>query len=247
MKGLGWLVGDGESINMWDDPWLSTTEPLRPYEPRPQQLPNLLVSDLISPSTKSWNWSLIQKYLPTYEDHIKRLNLGFTRHRDSLVWLPTKNGTYSTRSGYGLIKLDYVPNLRPKFNWQKKLWRLKTQPKIKFFIWKASVDALPVGEKLIRRGIGDHPVCTLCGETETTVHALFHCQWATQVWSLAPTLQINWTSISSVLEFLTEAPRASVLPPIGITTQFYFLGLLGIFGRRRTSWYMRIHCFQLRK
>ncbi|VVB05084.1 unnamed protein product [Arabis nemorensis] len=99
-KGLGWLIGNGESIRVWDDPWLSSSEPVIPYGPRPRHIAELRVSDLIDHHTHSWKWDLIRLHLPMYEPHIRLLMLGFTSHNDSMAWLLTKNGEYTTRSGY---------------------------------------------------------------------------------------------------------------------------------------------------
>lgn len=45
-KGVGWLIGNGESIKLWKDPWLSTSEPSRPLGPPPLETTELKVKDL---------------------------------------------------------------------------------------------------------------------------------------------------------------------------------------------------------
>lgn len=175
-KGLGWLVGNGESIRVWDDPWLSSSEHVVPYGPRSYHLSELRVSDLLVRSHTAWNWERIRVIIPMYKFHIQKLVLGVTRHKDSLAWLPTKNGVYTTKSGHGQKMIDHVPPIDQKFNWQKKLWRLRTQPKIKSFLWKAAVGALSVGEQLSKKGISEASQCHRCGEHETVVHTLFHCR-----------------------------------------------------------------------
>lgn len=44
-KGIGWIVGSGTQIKVWDDPWLSTTTPLSPMGPPTQENQTLRVSD----------------------------------------------------------------------------------------------------------------------------------------------------------------------------------------------------------
>lgn len=42
-------------------------------------------------------------------------------------------------------------------------------------MWKASVNALPVGTNLRRRGIEVDINCTRCGAVEIDIHVLLHC------------------------------------------------------------------------
>ena len=45
-----WTVGDGVSIEVWDDPWLDTSTRLCPIGPAPELLTHMKVSELIDPS-----------------------------------------------------------------------------------------------------------------------------------------------------------------------------------------------------
>ncbi|XP_048620189.1 uncharacterized mitochondrial protein AtMg00310-like [Brassica napus] len=54
-RGVGWIVGDGRNIKVWEDNWLSTTEQRCPMGPAPENLQGLRVSDLISPLSAEWN------------------------------------------------------------------------------------------------------------------------------------------------------------------------------------------------
>ncbi|VVB15521.1 unnamed protein product [Arabis nemorensis] len=188
-----------------------------PVGPPPLHAANLRVSDLISTSDHTWNWSTIKQYLPMYEPHIRRLELGFTRHVDSLVWLRNNNGIYTTGSGYGLKNSVSASPQFHNFNWQIKLWRIRAQPKLKTFLLKAAVGALAINDQLATLGIGNTTGCIRCGCSETIEHVLFHCSWAKLVWDLAPLSPIDWNSIDTMLDFLMESSRAMVLPPIGIT------------------------------
>lgn len=50
---LGWMVGTGERISIWDDPWLSHSEQLRPVGPTTEETRLLKVSDLVLTGTVS--------------------------------------------------------------------------------------------------------------------------------------------------------------------------------------------------
>lgn len=55
LKQLGWMIGTGEEINIWDDPWLSHSEQLRPIGPSPENYTTLKVSDFLLPDTTEWS------------------------------------------------------------------------------------------------------------------------------------------------------------------------------------------------
>lgn len=71
LRGLGWIVGSGNEISVWRDPWLSLSTPIVPIGPPTLDNQALKVSDLIDPSTLSWNTSIIREHLPQYEDQIR--------------------------------------------------------------------------------------------------------------------------------------------------------------------------------
>lgn len=54
-NGLGWTTGDGSSISVWKDPWLSTDLPRLPIGPPSEENRNLTVSVLLSPAFNDWN------------------------------------------------------------------------------------------------------------------------------------------------------------------------------------------------
>lgn len=160
-----WLVGmylkkglDGSSVRgkvkVWSQPWLSTDLPLCPIGPPTLSSKDLCVSDLIDNNTRQWNLVQIREHLPAYEDTIWLIPLGTARRIDKQVWLPLKRGVYTTRSGYGVSVEQDIPTSYLQFNWQKHVWRVPTMPKIKSFLWKALVGALPVGILLQQHGIG---------------------------------------------------------------------------------------------
>lgn len=70
LKGLGWVVGSGTSINIWIEPWLSTSQPLVSIGPLTELNRNMVVSDLIDTQVAEWNVEAIRQHLPQYEDLI---------------------------------------------------------------------------------------------------------------------------------------------------------------------------------
>lgn len=105
-KGLGWIVGDGEQISIWKEPWLSCATPETPIGPYTEEAASLKVCDLLCPLTNAWDTSKIRCHLLQYEDAILQIITSSTQVNDSLQWLPEKTGVYSTKSGYRLAKKE---------------------------------------------------------------------------------------------------------------------------------------------
>lgn len=135
LKSLGWIVGSGSKISVWNDPWLSLNTPISPIGPPTLDNKNLKISDLIDPTTQSWDINAIRSHLPQCEDHIRQIIPSSFHMEDELVWLASKSGEYSTKSGYALLKIHTEsPNL--KFNWKACIRNVKTSPKLKHLLWK---------------------------------------------------------------------------------------------------------------
>ncbi|CAA7018686.1 unnamed protein product [Microthlaspi erraticum] len=75
--------------------------------------------------------------------------------RDKLIWSLTKEGIYTSKSGYQLLESlkemqeEHTHTLPPveKKLWSN-LWRINAPPKLKHFLWKALAGALAVKERL---------------------------------------------------------------------------------------------------
>lgn len=111
LKKLGWVVGDGADINIWDEPWLSLESPLRPMGSATQQSTNLVVRDLLYPGTGIWDRNQIQALLPFEEDRILRIQPSIKGATDTLRWLGTKDGKYSVKSGYDTAMMEQTEEI----------------------------------------------------------------------------------------------------------------------------------------
>lgn len=66
---------------------------------------------------------------------------------------------------------------------KEAIWKMKTAPKIKHFLWRMLSNALAVGAILNHRGIITDPQCWRCCESEETVeHLFFQCFCAQAIW-----------------------------------------------------------------
>lgn len=66
------------------------------------------------------------------------------------------------------------------------LWKIKTVPKIRHFMWRLLFGALAVSTRLQTKCILVDPICTSCrSEPETICHVLFNCRNASRVWNIS--------------------------------------------------------------
>ena len=64
MSNAGWIVGDGKTIDIWKDPWLSCKEQQRPMGPAPEAQQNLKVEGLFLPHKTEWSREAINSLVP---------------------------------------------------------------------------------------------------------------------------------------------------------------------------------------
>lgn len=216
---MGWSVGNGASISVWNDPWLSPELPLRPMGPPTYENRNLCVADLISPLSNAWNLQAVRQPLPQYEELILQIIPSSFNKADEHVWLHDKTGTYSAKSGYATSRLEAQPQNQDTFPWKKCIWNLNSSPKVQTFLWKAMSGALPVGYQLQIRGLQADPRSKRCGVLETPLHLFLNCPFAAQVWQEIPALfKPSPETTSSLSELLLSNTRMVNLPPTGLAS-----------------------------
>lgn len=237
-RNIGWAVGDGRSINIWHDPWLSMSKQERPMGPPTEQSAELSVSDLLITGTGLWDRNKIQRLLPEYEERILCLKPSVTGAPDKLFWLGTKSGDYTSKSGYYIaIEEDMdAPLAEANFNWKKNVWNLSCAPKVKHFVWKVLKRAIPVGERLVERHIDVDPRCKRCGEIESITHLLFHCRFSQKVWQLAPfTTDKDYRGIIDLISVWPLLCTQACLPPTGIPSGSLFPWILWTIWKARNK------------
>ena len=65
----------------------------------------------------------------------------------------------------------------------KIVWRLNCPSKIKHLLWRACKNILPTKLRLKAQGIDVDEKCDICGNVESSRHALWSCKIAEAVWS----------------------------------------------------------------
>ncbi|GMI94987.1 hypothetical protein like AT4G29090 [Hibiscus trionum] len=100
--GMGWRIGNGQSVLIWNDFWLPSFPPERISSPQRADLQK--VSDIIHSPSGGWNEPLIRSSFTTEEaDRILAIPISSSGQEDVRVWLGEGSGIYSVRSGYRVL------------------------------------------------------------------------------------------------------------------------------------------------
>jgi hypothetical protein len=169
-KGLIWRVGNGNSIDIWTDPWIPRGDTRRVITPKGTTLIQK-VFELINPATEDWDEQLV-RYLFFEEDANIILTLFVsTQMEDFPAWHPDPKGLFSVKSAYALgIKIRDQQNNNDAsascaddggFDWTK-IWKLNVANKIKMFVWLMAHDSLQVKMNIARRGVVLDTRCPVC-------------------------------------------------------------------------------------
>lgn len=136
VSNLSKAIGDGESTRIWKDPWLSSLKPVKPIGPPQEKHQDLFVADLLCRGNQEWNIQKISNVLPFYVEDILSIKPSITGAADSYVWLASKSGVYSAKSGYFVVTALEEENSAHEKNLYKAIWSCKTSPKLHLFLWK---------------------------------------------------------------------------------------------------------------
>lgn len=74
-----------------------------------------------------------------------------------MVWLPSRNGSYSLRSAWEVIR---VSNGRQ--DWCSSVWFPKNVPRWAFILWMAMQGKLASKDRLLKWSVVDNATCVLC-------------------------------------------------------------------------------------
>jgi hypothetical protein len=190
-KGGCWKVGNGNAINIWEDNWVAWQNGYKILTPRTPHIQIQSVNELITATpAKEWNSNIIDQYfIPSEGTLIKQTPLIREQVDDQFMWPHTKDGNYTVKSGYNLLKhwldseMPSSANTNHQSNHWKKLWGLNTIPRHKAFLWRVIQHAIPVKAALAKRGIPCNTLCPRCLLKEETIdHAFIHCSYASKTW-----------------------------------------------------------------
>ena len=134
---------DGCSVRLWVDRWLPTISLGHPNPESVSVTRDTRVASLLSPTTHSWDISLLQLFLSVEEQTtILATPIEDPLTNDRLVWSSTKTGLYVIKSGYHCARslhtssLDLYLSLSRSLSRQvwRLIWKLQTPPKLRNFM-----------------------------------------------------------------------------------------------------------------
>lgn len=176
-KGLRVMIGNGEAIDAWSDPWLPTHPPRAPIA-KTNSVTSIKVKEWITNLIQGWDIQKLQELVvPEDVERIRAIKLCSKSSPDLLGWHYNKDGIYTVKSGYWLATHSGNQQAVPipgDIPLKRTIWKLKTAPKIRHFLWKLISRILPTGENLRRRHLSSQSICRrCCQEEETTKHLFF--------------------------------------------------------------------------
>jgi hypothetical protein len=154
-EGMICRVGDGESIDIWNDPWLPRGTTWRVSSAQGHILLTR-VSELINLITNMWDEELIQGIFHE-DDAAVILGIPLAANREnSIAWQFDKKGLFSVKLAYKISvaasrdnhgpssgETTQCPAMGTAFPW-KKIWQLHLPNKVKQFAWRLAHNSLPM-------------------------------------------------------------------------------------------------------
>jgi hypothetical protein len=182
-KGLRWVVNNGQEISFWHDLWVGD-RPLRSlvHGPLSSQEDSLRVCDVVE-GVSMWNLSTLSLDIPTcIRESIKAISVCPNRPlADKHVW-DSVGGEFKLGKAYSIAcnKFSECSSLNPSF-W---IWKVRTSPRIMFFLWQCYHLSVPMREILASRGINIPTFCPRClAPNESLIHMLRDCPDSIAFWS----------------------------------------------------------------
>lgn len=120
------------------------------HGPKSKEEP-IMLADIIDPIHHSWNHSLLQQFFgDQITEEVLTIPVRPLYSEDKLIWLATKDGTHTVRSNYHTVmqSLSNQNNTKAATSNQhstvlwKSIWAMKTESKIKSFLWPVCHNAL---------------------------------------------------------------------------------------------------------
>jgi ribonuclease HI len=183
MNGCRWSIGNGKNIKVMSDPWLREKEGTWIPSPQVQGAYNITVNELMIENVKMWDKVKIDSLFP---QHIAKCILGVPLfnmvEEDKLIWVDSKYGQYSVKSGYNLMLNTTGKNNNSVSEgvWNT-MWKIHAPPKVKHFLWRICRDCLPTRTRLQERRVHCPLSCPVCSHHfEDDWHIFFMCNDSVQ-------------------------------------------------------------------
>uniref|UniRef100_A0A7N2L8B5 Reverse transcriptase zinc-binding domain-containing protein n=1 Tax=Quercus lobata TaxID=97700 RepID=A0A7N2L8B5_QUELO len=156
-----WRICNGLTTRIYSDCWLRGAASGKISSQISDIPANAVVADLFEENSGWWNGVLIDQYFSPFEaQKIKSIPVCITPQEDILIWPKTRDGKYSVKTGYQLLREMENSELASSLDSgeNKKFWTVK-------------------------RKVVQSPTYSSCSkELETVFHALWSCENIGLVW-----------------------------------------------------------------
>uniref|UniRef100_A0A803Q1F8 Reverse transcriptase domain-containing protein n=1 Tax=Cannabis sativa TaxID=3483 RepID=A0A803Q1F8_CANSA len=205
LKGYRWVVGNGKSVRINEDPWIPRGAPFT-LRTKIQVPAEVKIQTLI---TEEGDWKTDEIASWFHKDDIPWvLGINPSREREDVIgWSLTPSGHYTVASGYKLRFRD--PDIAECSNnseikaWWKGVWGSRLTPKMKNFTWRVFHNWIPVKTELNKRGMSMDDTCNRCkSHKEDVCHALWTCPTLHKVWKYFGYLHLFPSSLWKAPDFL---------------------------------------------
>ncbi|KAF7810509.1 reverse transcriptase [Senna tora] len=189
--GVGWRLGNGEKIKVWNNKWLPS---LKGFQ-LSSALPDPSWEDkYLSSIIDDGKWRLEELTNVISQEELKAITgmpISSLGSEDERVWMHEMKGNYTVKFGYRIAKSvldkDVVPRASSSFmvsgDLWRAIWRLKVAEKVKHFIWRLCTNSLPTMVNLMKKRCLVKACCPVCGsEDESGEHLFLFCKWIEMVW-----------------------------------------------------------------
>ncbi|XP_062089022.1 uncharacterized protein LOC133795584 [Humulus lupulus] len=182
-QGAAVRIGDGQSINVLEVPWLPSPDPY--VHTNSSVLVNKKVAQLMTADQREWDEDLLQDLFIDRDVGIIR-NIPIQAEIDTWFWKLDRLGHYTVKSAHSWIQKKEITEVAEEISvYWKRLWKLGIPPKVKSFLWQASTNCLPTKCNLQFKGISVNALCPFCNSCrESTSHVLFSCSFSQVCWNL---------------------------------------------------------------
>ncbi|XP_075663372.1 putative mitochondrial protein AtMg00310 [Castanea sativa] len=86
MRGSRWVIGNGESVHIWEDRWIPNPDSFKVVSPRGPSIDVVMVSNLINRETREWDVDLVKNtFLPHEAEIVLGILISPRLPNDSLV------------------------------------------------------------------------------------------------------------------------------------------------------------------
>jgi hypothetical protein len=191
--GLRWSIGNGQQVKIWKDSWLPELSSFKVWSPVRNLDEDAVVAELIDVDLKKWKSELVLNSFNDFEARqILNIPLSWLLPEDKMIWSWERNGQYSVRSAYHLLKEETLranpePSTAGNTEIWKAIWTVQAPQRVKHFLWRVAKRILPTRCRLEQKGVVLDPSCPFChNEKESQEHIFMNCQEIRRFWFISP-------------------------------------------------------------